>query len=64
MIKQINDRFGLGEAIQAITPAEEMIAKKNHIPTFKGKLFERDDFGNLIFKRSNTGCPWRFDHSS
>lgn len=54
MIKQINDRFGLGEAIQAITPAEEMIAKKNHIPTFKGKLFEQDDFGNLIFKRSNT----------
>lgn len=54
--KIIKDNFGFNDnlSIQAISPYEEMVAKANHIPTFHGKLFEKDEYGNLIFKNSNT----------
>ena len=57
-IKYIRDRFGLGDqlkrGIQAIGAEEQKICKRNHIPTFRGVLYEKDELGNLIFKNSNT----------
>ena len=44
----------LSDGIQAITPEQAQIAKKNHIPTFRGVLYEKDEFGNLMFVNSNT----------
>ena len=56
MVKIIRDKIGIGnrDSIMAITPKEAIIAKKNHIPTFRGMLYEKDELGNLIFKNSNT----------
>lgn len=50
----IRDSIGMQDGIMAISPVEEAICKANHIPTMKGKLYEVDDFGNLMFKKSNT----------
>lgn len=56
MKKIIRDSIGFGskDSIMAISPEEAIIAKKNHIPTYRGILYERDELGNLIFKNSNT----------
>ncbi len=49
----LNDRLSLAD-VMPITPYEAKICKSNHIPTLQGKLFAKDDFGNLIFVHSNT----------
>ena len=53
MAKIISDSLSMSD-IMPITPREEKICKRNHIPVLHGKLFEKDEFGNLIFKHSNT----------
>lgn len=52
-VRQINDHFSLNDVIP-ISKAEEQVCRDHRIPFFKGKLFEVDEFGNHIFKRSNT----------
>ena len=53
MAKIFYDSLSLND-VMPITPQEEKICKRNHIPVLRGKLFEKDEFGNLIFKNSNT----------
>lgn len=53
-IKIIKDKVGFGDGVMAITPAQAALCKKNHIPTMRGVLYERDDFGNLLFVHENT----------
>lgn len=52
----IKDTFSIGDlnSIMPITKEEEHIARRHHIPVYKGKLFEKDELGNLVFKNSNT----------
>lgn len=37
-----------------VTPSEAEILKKNNVPLMKGRLFEVDDYGNLLFRKENT----------
>lgn len=55
-ITMIRDRLGLGikDGIRAVSPAEKKICERNHIPTLRGILYQRDDMGNLMFVSNNT----------
>lgn len=47
------DKLAMSDFV-TLTPAEAHAAQKMHIPTLRGVLYEVDEFGNYIFKKSNT----------
>lgn len=52
--KIIKDRIGLSDGIRVLTAQEAHMCQAAHIPTFRGVLYEKDEFGNLLFVKSNT----------
>lgn len=53
-IHVLKDKIGLGDGFVEVSKETAAELKRRHIPTFRGVLYERDDFGNLLFVKENT----------
>lgn len=54
-IHYIKDKLGLQD--RGFVEVSDQVAvemKRRHIPTFRGVLYEKDEFGNLLFVKENT----------
>lgn len=53
-IHYIKDRIGLSDGFVEVSKSEAAELKRRHIPTYRGVLYEKDEFGNLLFVKENT----------
>lgn len=54
MSKIIHDHLSMNDQISELTPWEKDMMNRGYAPAYRGRIFEKDEFGNLTFKKCNT----------